>query len=418
MQKSRSTFLVLIFGFCISLVGCGQRESASKERQTRSQPQELLMWLVGSENQAKVVQGIGNDFFKDKGISFRCEAISWGDAHTKYLTCIAGGVMPDIGTMGFTWGTEFGSLGTMVDLAEEFPEDIKEIEVKTFPGPWEAINYKGRVYGVPFDLSLQIMFYRNDIITQPPRTWEELADLLIHLKSQEKGMIFDWGSMSWIGFASYLWQAGGDFYNQEGTRSILDSDQASQALEFFARLYTDLGVPKSKIPLEQGMRTGDFPLAISGNWKIDSLRLSAPEIKGKWSIALLPAGPSGTHTVFLGGRVMGIFNQSKNKQKAWEFIKFLFQPQTQIKLYEAARQAQDSYLASNITAWGALPMEPEYKQVLKLQAQDAKGPPSVLGWDKSTRFIEEAIQRVVLQGADPKEELAKAARRVDKQIRE
>jgi len=165
------------------------------------------------------------------------------------------------------------------------------------------------------------------------------------------------------------------------------------------------------------MRTGDFPLAISGNWKIDSLRLTAPELAGKWSIALLPAGPTGKHTAFLGGRVIGIFSKSKNKEEAWEFIKFLFEPRSQIRLYEAAMLAQDSYLPSNILAWDKLPMETEFKQVLKSQAQDAKGPPSILGWDESTRFIEEAIQKVILQGADARKELAKTAQELDKRIR-
>lgn len=412
-------FLVLFFisGLFFMAVGCGRKESSSQTKQIQQPPKELLMWLVGSESQAKVIQGLGNEFFKDKGVGFRCEAISWGDAHTKYLTSIAGEVMPDIGTMGLTWGTEFGSLGAMLDLAKEFPADIKIIKEKTFSGLWDSVEHKGSVYGIPFDLSVQVMFYRNDIIAKPPKTWQELEDVLLSLKKQEKGMIFDWGSMSWIGFAPYLWQAGGDFYNSQGSKATLDSEAGVSALKFFSRLYTELGVPKTQIPLEQGMRTGDFPLAISGNWKIDSLRLCAPEIKGKWSIALLPAGPSSRHTAFLGGRIMGIFNKSKHKKEAWEFIKFLFEPQTEVKLYEAARASQDSYLPTNIATWDTLPMESEFKQILKSQAQDAKGPPSVLGWDESTRFIEEAIQRVVLQQADIKGELSRTAREMDKYIR-
>lgn len=376
------------------------------------------MWLVGSESQSKVIQQIGNEFFQGKNINFRCEAISWGDAHTKYLISIAGGVIPDIGTMGLTWGTEFGSLGAMLDLAKAFPEDIKIIQEKTFSGLWNSIEHKASVYGIPFDLSVQIMFYRNDIIAKAPATWQELEDLLKNLKAQGKGMIFDWGSLSWIGYAPYLWQAGGDFYNKDGTHSALDSLQAAKALDFFARLYTELGVPKSKIPLEQGMRTADFPLAISGNWKIDSLRLNAPEIKGKWSIALLPAGPAGKRTAFLGGRVIGIFSKSKNKEKAWEFIQFLFEPEAQIKLYTAAQAARDSYLPTNINTWNMLPFEGEFREILKTQAEDAKGPPSLLGWDESTRFIEETIQRVVLQGASAKEELSKTAKEIDKNIKQ
>ncbi|NQT00365.1 MAG: extracellular solute-binding protein [Candidatus Omnitrophica bacterium] len=416
---------LVAYFFCIAglvlAAGCGQKESSSQE--PAQQSKKLLMWLVGSESQARVVQEIGSEFFAknnlldDKEVIFSCEAVSWGNAHTKYLTCIAANVIPDIGTMGLTWGTEFGNLGAMVDLAAEFPEDVQAIKETTFPGLWQAIEYKGSVYGIAFDLSLQTFFYRNDIVKRPPETWQELRDLLLTLKGQDKGMIFDWGSISWIGYAPYLWQAGGDFYNQEGSESTLDSEQAVEALEFFAGLYTELGVLKAKIPLEQGLRTGDFPLAISGNWKIDSLRLSAPEIAGKWSIALLPAGPTGKHTAFLGGRVMGIFKESKNKQIAWEFIKFLFEPEIQIRLHQTAREVQDSYLPSNIASWNKLPMERKFKRVLKMQAEDAKGPPSILGWDESTRFIEQAIQKVILRRADARQELSKAAKELDRLLK-
>ena len=56
------------------------------------------------------------------------------------------------------------------------------------------------------------------------------------------------------------------------------------------------------------------------------------------------------------------------------------------------------------------------QEVLELQALDAQGPPAVLGWDSSTHFIDEAIQRVLLKGASPKDELAIAAREMNKLI--
>jgi len=88
-------------------------------------------------------------------------------------------------------------------------------------------------------------------------------------------------------------------------------DQAAEALNYMAELYKS-GVPKTQVPLEQGMRTGDFPIAISGNWKIVGLTIGAPEIRDRWGIAMLPKGPAGKRTSFIGGRVMGIFSQCKS----------------------------------------------------------------------------------------------------------
>ncbi|MEW6170997.1 MAG: extracellular solute-binding protein [Candidatus Omnitrophota bacterium] len=412
MRKIVFLFLVL------SLFAC-QKLQADKPTETKTNLKkvELRMWLVGAESQAKTINKLARIFTQKTGIKVHCEAISWGQAHSKYLTSIAGDVVPDIGTMGLTWGTEFGSLGAMVDLAKDFQKDLNNIKADVFPGMWKSIEYKNQVFGIPFDLSEHILYYRTDLIKNPPATWQDLQKILQDLAKEKKGMIFDWGTLEWIGFAPFLWQAGGDFYNTDGTKCMLNSPEAQIALVFFSQLYTKYNVPKTKIPVEQGMRTGDFPMAISGNWKILSLTLFAPEIAGRWSIAFLPAGPTGKHTAFIGGRIMGIFKKSKNKREAWEFIKFLFSPEIQNKLYEEAKLEEDSYLPPNIKTWDTLSMEEKFRQVLKNQALDAKGPPSILGWDVSTRLIDEVVQRVVLENKSAKEELSKVTLELDKLIK-
>lgn len=397
--------IILIVLSCFIISGCGGKQDPAKSAKDGAKNVEIVMWLIGSEAQALTIKDLAKDFYKMTGIKVNCDALSWGDAHSKYLTSIAGGVAPDIGTMGLTWGAEFGGFGSMVDLKKTYPEEIKAIKEVVFPGLWNSIECQGKIFGIPFDMTEYVMYYRKDIIQKAPQTWGELTDLLMKLKEKNKGMIFDWGSMSWIGYSPFLWQAGGDYYNADYSQVTVNSPEAVLAMRFFSELYSRYNVPKTKIPLEQGMRTGDFPIAISGNWNIDGLRLSAPEIAGKWSIATLPKGPSGKMTAFIGGRIIGIFEQSKHKKEAWEFIKYLFTTECQTKLYEAALTKQDTYLPPSITTWEALNMSPEFKKVLVAQANDAKGPPAVANWDAQTKYVDEAIQKVILLGADPKKEL-------------
>ena len=241
---------------------------------------QLTMWLVGSEAQAHTISALAKPFTERTGIQVRCEAISWGEAHSKYLTAVAGGVQPDIGTMGLTWGAEFGHLGALIDLKTAFAEPLAAIQRDTFPGLWDSIEYQHHVYGIPFDLTLQTLYYRTDLIPQPPKMWEELTALLQRLRTDGRRMIIDWGNLSWIGYAPFLWQAGGDFYNAEKTTPTVSSAQAVRALEFFRDLYTRYDVPKTSVPIEQGMRTGEFPLALSGNWKAISLNIGVPELEG------------------------------------------------------------------------------------------------------------------------------------------
>lgn len=399
---------VVVLCGCL-LSGCGSH---------KNQPStELTMWLVGSEAQAKTVNGLADTFLKRTGVKVHCEAISWGEAHSKYLTAVAGGVEPDIGTMGLTWGVEFGRLGALIDLRKTFPQDIAIIQKETFPGLWESIEQGGMAYGIPFDLSLQVLYYRTDLIPQPPQTWDELVALLQRLRKDNRRMIIDWGNLSWIGYAPFLWQAGGDFYNADHTASTLDTPQAITGLEFFRDLYARYDVPKTSIPIEQGLRTGEFPLVMSGNWKTVSLSAGVPEIAGKWMIGMLPKGPSGKRTAFLGGRIMGIFARSTHQHDAWQFLQFLFEPEVQQQLYKAGLETEDAYLPPNIASWDALAMEPKMKAVLKQQAQEAKGPPAAIGWTESTHILESAIQKIILKDGEIASELASANDAMKRQLR-
>ncbi|MFA6636438.1 MAG: extracellular solute-binding protein [Candidatus Omnitrophota bacterium] len=398
-NKMRKLIYLLTAAFVLVTVsGCGK----PAERKNT-----IVMWHVGPESQARTIVEISREFTERTGINVSCQAISWGDAHSRYLTSIAGGISPDIGSMGLTWGMEFGELGALVDLREKFSEDVGALEKKIFSGILESTRVGKKVFGVPFDFSQHIMYYRTDIIPVPPENWEEFLSVLRVLELEGRGALIDWGSLEWIGYAPFLWQAGGDFYNSSMTQVILDSPEAVKALEYMAELYRS-GVPKTQVPLEQGMRTGDYPLAISGNWKIISLLAGAPEIEGKWKIAMLPEGPSGKRTAFIGGRIMSIFSGSKMKEEAWEFIKFLFEPENQLKIYEATFYTEEAYLPPNMDTWALLPMGKDFKEVLEKQAQDSKGPPPVIAWDASTRFINHAIQRVVFKNSDPAVELKKA----------
>ena len=104
------------------------------------------------------------------------------------------------------------------------------------------------------------------------------------------------------------------------------------------------------------------------------------------------------------------------KNEAWEFIKFLFEPENQIKIYENSLETEDAYLPPNMDTWKDLPMDEDFKSVLRRQAQDAKGPPPVLAWDPSTRFVNHAVQMVVLKGTDPALELKKATAEMQKEL--
>src|SRR3989338_7022591 len=168
----KKLMMIVLLG-CFFISGCGRAELA-RQASAAVQDVEITMWLIGSEAQALTIKELAKRFYDETRIKVKCDAISWGDAHSKYLTSIAGGVAPDIGTMGLTWGTEFGILGTMVDLGKAYPDEVSVMKESIFAGLWNSIEYKGMVFGIPFDMTEYVLYYRTDMVNKPPENWGEL----------------------------------------------------------------------------------------------------------------------------------------------------------------------------------------------------------------------------------------------------
>lgn len=74
---------------------------------------------------------------------------------------------------------------------------------------------------------------------------------------------------------------------------------------------------------------------------LNVMQTSAPDSKGNWAIASLPAA------YFNGGSYLGIYQQSENKDLAWEYIKFVCSDQDFLKQYAVDKADYTSSLSVN-----------------------------------------------------------------------
>jgi multiple sugar transport system substrate-binding protein len=379
---------------------------------------EITFWHTGSQDEVEGILAVAQDFTKQTGIQVKAQAFSWNESRTKYLTAIAAGVTPDIGTMGSTWPTFFGIKGGMVDLMKEFPVETKKILSETFPGTLDAVKYKDTVYGLRYDMTTYLLYVRLDIFNQlglkVPTTWAELTAIMPKLKAAKKDFVIGWGNKEWIGAAPYIWQAGGDLYTPDGLRSNLSSPQAIQGLKFYTDLYTKYAMPSGDS--FTGFVTGDYPIMMDGDWIGPTLVAQAPEIAGKWAVAVLPKGPTG-NAGFIGGRNMGIFTASKNKKEAMQFLVYLTSAKAQKKIFDTIIQkAGGVMLSPNVKAWDLIGLDKNYARILKTQLDASRSPRFVIGGDESYQYLNNAINEVILTGADLNAAVQKADQKINNQL--
>jgi multiple sugar transport system substrate-binding protein len=84
------------------------------------------------------------------------------------------------------------------------------------------VKWKGRVYAVPLNTNAQLLWYRKDLVPEPPQTWDEMIAMAKKLPAnqgliQEQGQRYE-GYVVW--FNNLVASAGGKIVNQDGTPAL------------------------------------------------------------------------------------------------------------------------------------------------------------------------------------------------------
>ena len=376
-------------------------------------PATVTIWVTGGDTDAKVMSAMANSFAQaHPGVKFNVQAISWDDAHAKILSAATSGTGPDLFTGGLSWGIEFGQKGGLVDLTQKYPDVVATASKQAQAGIYKSVvTTDNKVYAVPGDLTVMMMYYRTDILQQlginPPKTWDELTAGLQKIQAGgHKGLSFGWGNESWLGYFNFLYGAGGSLYDSSCTKATVNSPEGAKAMQFYTDLYTKYKAPTdANFDFEAGLASGDYPIGFSGNWEITNLDTSKPEIRGKWAVAPMPSGPASKNTAFIGGRVIGIMNSSKNQDQSAEFIKYLYTDQAAQIGSQTAAPLNTIWLSPRVEQADKLQVPPERIQALKTQLNDAAGPPNCTGWEESGSAFDKQLQTVILNNADSKKVL-------------
>src|SRR5260370_24282312 len=126
----------------------------------------------------------------------------------------------------------------------------------------------------------------------------------------------------------------------------------------------------------QGLISGTAPMVISGAYRAASIKSAAPQLDGKWNVALLPRDQ--TSTSLFAGSNMGIWKNSKHVQASLRLLDYLSQSSAQLNWYKAANELPT---AKSALADSSLTGDPIVKTYTS-HHHDAKLPPLLPQWDR------------------------------------
>jgi len=238
----------------------------------------------------------------------------------------------DIVTVDVVWTAEFAAKGWLTPLKDQFKMDTSQLLKPTV----DAATYNGTLYAAPFASDGGMLYYRKDLVPTPPKTLDEMwKDCSVAKKNGMgcyAGQFAQYEGLT-VNAAEAMNTTGGQIVDQTG-KATVDSEQSRQGLQMLADHYKNGDIPKEAITFqeEQGrMAFEGGKLLFLRNWpyvySLASTEASS-KVKNKFGVAPLP-GVTGPGASSLGGHSEGISVFSKHKATAFDFLKFIQEPEQQ-----------------------------------------------------------------------------------------
>lgn len=402
--------------------------SAQDYSASSGQTGHLQVWMGENRQLVELLQNLIDAYFTpETGIEVD---LSMMTNESKLVLSNAAGTSPDVAlSVGFVTPSYLDVREALYDLTqfEDFPEIAQRFSSNLFV----PYIYDENVYAMPQQILFWVLYYRSDILAslglQVPDTLEDVRLMLPELQAQ--GMNFYYptagmsGTKSFAGTLPLILQNGGSIYGDTVGNTMLDTETSLKGFKELTDLFTVYSLPIDVgTGFYQRFRDGTLPIGINELGMYNLLNNTAPELNGKWNIALIPgvAKEDGTVSRYTTGnmKAMMIMANTDMPNEAWEFLKWWSSTEVQ-SMY--ANQLFTTFgedclwTSANTEAFSLLPIKQEHKQVILTQMNWMLDAPWCLGTYMVERELSNAFLSVVVDGTDARRALDKAVKRINRE---
>ena len=235
----------------------------------------------------------------------------------------------DVFNIDVVWPAQFSSQGWTLDLSSRWPASDR---ANYLPGPIKSCTYNGTIVAAPMRTDLGILYYRTDIISTPPETFDELTSMAKSSLSKTK-IGYAWqgiqGEALVCDFVEVLAGYGGSVLDPNNSKSVVvNSPEAVQALtEMVGWVGTVSPIAITTYNEEacrQAFQNGDATFMRNWPYAYSLGNASGSKVANKFDIHSIPYGGSNSvgHSC-VGGWNMAINAFSKSPDAAWSFMKYV-----------------------------------------------------------------------------------------------
>jgi multiple sugar transport system substrate-binding protein len=343
MRKRAILAGAVVAAIALVAAGCSSNTSTSGSGTT------LTYWASNQgtslENDKQVLTPVLDKFTKETGIKVNLEVIGWNDLQTRIQTAVTSGQGPDVLNIGNTWAASLQATGAFLPFDDANMKAIGGADkfvktaLDTGGAPGTTIT-SVPLYGLAYGLYYNKKMFSDAGLT-PPATWEDMVSDAKKLTTGGKyGFALAAGSYTENAHFAFInaAQNGAELFDSKGKPTFTSDGVVNGVKRYLDLMQADKVVNTSNAQYDNGVKavndfaTGKVAMILNQN-NADSSIVANGMTSAQYGVVPFPS-PTGGQPVasHVAGINLSIFKNTKNKDAALKFVKYMTSEATQTTL--------------------------------------------------------------------------------------
>jgi multiple sugar transport system substrate-binding protein len=417
MRGKPLSLIALAVAVAAIVAACGGNDNNSTSTASSAKDlkgQTITYWASNQANTIsddyKVLRREAAKFTQQTGVKVDIKVIGWADLFNNITAATTSGKGPDVLNIGNTWSASLQATDAFLPFDGGTLGQIGGKD-KFLSTSFSATGAPGKdptsvpLYGLSYGLFYNTKMFKAAGISSPPKTWSEfVADAKKLTKPPDQyGVTIEGASISEGSHFAFILgqQLGHNLF--DGDKPQFDAPEEVKAVKAYVDLIGDNKVVKpNDATFAQGPEAsaefakGKTGMLISQNNTENNLKADGMA-KSDYGIADVPVLDGSTKPIMthVAGINVSIFQNTKHKDAALAFVKFLTSPAEQVQLNQdfgslpVVKQAQSdpAFSAANLKTFNSI------------LAEHAAPMPEIAQEAQMEQFLGAAIKGLVATGA-------------------
>ncbi|QGQ97975.1 extracellular solute-binding protein [Paenibacillus psychroresistens] len=329
------------------------------------------------------------------------------------LASVADNKQPDVMRIDIKWVPELAKYGVLAELSEL--EDFNQLKERFIGFLLSTNEYHGKYYGLPVNATTKAAVYNLKLLkeaglSEPPSTFDELIQAVKYLQTKHSD-VYGIGICCTEGWGTlpYFWTLGGNLTDDKFTKTdgYLNSEASIRAITTLKMWYDQRIIGPSILRGEpgnwDGVLKGKLLMIDEAHWF--HIVNSTGDNKDLLKDTIIAKFPSGVRagTSIIGGENLIMFKDSKQREQAWTFMKWMMTEQPQKILAETGLIPTIKDVVNN---------NPMFTPYLE-QLNNALPRPPVSVWDDMDKVYTRMMERILTNEQPIKAAIDEAVLKID-----